>query len=350
MANTVAEKEEKVSLLKRILGRKKLLIVIFVLIIAGVLIYRFVVKRNGEEETVEVERGKVVEELILSGEIDADEYAQLAFPTSGKIAWVAVNEGDWVKKGQVLTKLDTTALNTTFQQTRATLRAAEAALENVHDQVKDNDEDETFAEKDTRTAAEVVKDKAYEAYVAAEYNLRNSTILSPFEGLVTYLAHPFAGVNILFSETQVEIINPETIFFDVSADQSEVTDLHVGQKVVVILDSISDEEILGVVDFISYTPKSDETGTVYKIKVDFLKDSFDTNVYRIGMTGDAEFILSEKENVLYLPPKFVNSDSKGKYVRKGKRNNKVYIEVGVEGEDRVEIISDEVKEGDIVFD
>jgi membrane fusion protein (multidrug efflux system) len=345
----MAAKEEKISIFKRILGRKKLLIIILVLIIGGFLVYRFIIQRNGEVETAEVKRGEVVEELILSGEIDADEYAQLALPASGKIAWVAVSEGDWVKKGQALTKLDTTTLNTTFQQARATLRAAEAALENVHDQVKDNDEDETFAQKDTRTAAEVTKDKAYEAYVAAEYNLRNSTLLSPFAGLITFLAHPFSGVNVLFSETQVEVINPETIYFDVSADQSEVIDLHVGQKVSVVLDSISDEEIEGIIDFISYTPKSEETGTVYKIKVDFLRDGFDTSVYRIGMTGDAKFVLSEKEDILYLPPKFVNSDSKGKFVRKGKKNNKVYVEVGLEGEERVEIIGD-VEEGDVIFD
>lgn len=346
----MAAKEEKVSILKRILGRKKLLAIVLVLIIGGFLIYRFVIRRNDEVETAEVKEGRVTEELILSGKIDADEHAQLAFPASGKIAWVGVSEGDWVKKGQALTKLDTTTLNTTFQQARATLRAAEAALENVHDQVKDNDDDETFAQKDIRTAAEVTKDKAYEAYVAAEYNLRNSTILSPFAGLLTYLAHPFSGVNVLFSETQVEVINPETIYFDVSADQSEVIDLHVGQKVVIVLDSISDEEINGVIDFISYTPKSEEAGTVYKIKVGFLRDGFDTSVYRIGMTGDAKFILSEKENVLYLPLKFVNSDSKGKFVRKGKKNNKVYIDVGVEGEERIEIIGGEINEGDVVFD
>jgi len=263
---------------------------------------------------------------------------------------VVVEEGDEVKKGQALSKLDTTTLNTTFQSARATLRAAEATLENVHDQVKDNDDDENFSEKDTRTTAEVTKDKAYEAYVAAEYNLRNATILSPFGGIVTYLAHPFSGVNVLFSETQVEVINPETIYFDVSADQTEVADIKVGQKVIIILDSLSDKEIQGTVEFVSYTPKSGEVGTVYKIKLRFDDIDYNTDVYRIGMTGDAKFILSENENVLYLPPKFVNSDKSGKYIRKGKENNKVYIEVGLEGEERIEIISDEIKEGDVIYD
>ena len=316
-------KETKENIFRRVLRRKKLLIVLAILLIGGILVYRYFQRRNGEVETTEVKRGTVAEELILSGGIDADEYAQLSFPASGKIAWVAIKEGDEVKKGQALTKLDTTTLNNTFQSARATLRATEASLEYVHDLVKDNDDDENFSEKDTRTTAEVTKDKAYEAYVAAEYNLRNAILLSPFAGIVTYLAHPYSGVNVIFSETQVEVINPESIFFDVSADQTEVADIKVGQRVIIILDSLSDKEIQGTVEFVSYTPKSGEVGTVYKVKLRFDDIDFDTDVYRIGMTGDAKFILSESENVFYLPPKFINSDKSGKYVRKGKENHKV---------------------------
>jgi hypothetical protein len=67
------------------------------------------------------------------------------------------------------------------------------------------------------------------------------------------------------------------------------------------------------------------------------------------MSGDAKFVLSKKENVFYAPPKFINSDSKGKYVNVGNAKNKVYIEVGIEGEERVEIIGD-FKEGQVLYD
>ena len=147
----------------------------------------------------------------------------------------------------------------------------------------------------------------------------------------------------------MEVINPATIYFDVSADQSEVIDLKVGQKVNVLLDSYPDEEIAGEIAFISYSPRSGETGAVYRVKVIVGKDNQILSKLRIGMTGDAKFVLSEKDDVLYIPPKFVNSDTKGKYVKKGKKNNKIYIEVGIEGEDRIEV-SGNLKEGDIIYD
>jgi len=345
------KEKEKGNFVKRLFRNKKRLVILATVLIAGFLIWRFIASRkSGKVETAEVKRGTVSEELILSGQINADEYVALTFPASGQIAWVGVKEGDKVKKGQALTKLDTVTLNTVFQQARATLRAAEATVQNIHDQVKDHSGDETYVQKDTRTTAEAAKDRAYEAYIAAEYNLRNSTLASPFSGIVTLVAHPFPGVNVLATETQVEIINPETIYFDVAADQSEVTSLKIGQKVNIVLDSYPEEEIKGEVIFISYTPKPGEAGTVYKIRVKFL--DFDNNFekFRLAMGGDAKFILNEKESVLYLPSKFVNSDTDGKYVNKGKAGNKVYITVGLEGEDLVEVSGENIKEGDIVYD
>jgi len=42
-----------------------------------------------------------------------------------------------------------------------------------------------------------------------------------------------------------------------------------GQKVKVVLDPFPDKEFEGEVVFINYVPKSDEVGTVYKVKVSF---------------------------------------------------------------------------------
>jgi|SRR3989304_6799993 len=331
--------------------KKKKFWIIFLTLLAvfGFSYYKFILSKKNVVESTEIKRGTVEEALTLSGEVKADEYAKLTFPTSGEISWVGVKEGDEVEKGQALTKIDTTVLNSTYQSVRATLRAAEATVENIHDQVKNHSADETFVQKDTRTTAEVTKDKAYEAYIAAEYNLRNSTLIAPFAGIITSLAHPFSGVNVFATETQVELINPQTLYFDVSADQSEVLKLSIGQEVNITLDSVSDEELKGNIVFIGYTPKADEVGTIYKVKVAF-DDLLDIKKFRVGLTGDATFVISKKENVLFVPPKFVKSDLDGKYLKKSGKNGKTYVEIGLEGEDATEIVSDKVKEGDNVFD
>ena len=329
--------------------RKKLIAVIIVIAIAVLAVVGFRYKKGfGEKEQFIVQKGTVEEELILTGEISADEYASLFYPVSGKIVWVGVSEGDWVKRGQALGKIDTTSLNASYQRALADLRSAQATLERVYDFVKDHDDSESYDLKETRTAAEVAKDKAWEAVLMAEDNLRNATLYSPFEGVITHVANPFSGINISLTQPQFGILNPETVYFEVFADQSEVIRIFEGQKVAVVLDSFFEEELRGEVVFIGFAPVSREAGAVYKVKVKISKEGFETEKLKIGMTGDAKFIVSKSEDALWIPSNFINYDDDGEYINVGRENNKVYIKTGVEGEERTEIMGN-VKEGDIVF-
>lgn len=313
------------------------------------LIWRVVIApTRGDFETTEVKKGTVAEELILSGEIKAREHALLKFQGSGEIGWLGVSEGQWVKKGELLIRLDTANLYATYEQKVAALRSAQATADRALDDVKDRGDEETFTEAEARTIAEAARDSAYRAKTIAQENLANGGIRAPFDGIITSVSNPFSGVNILYSENQIEIVNPETLYIEVSADQSEVVELAEGQEVTIILDSFIDEEIKGEIDFISYTPMTGEIGTIYKITVKLTSD-VDPSKIRVGMTGDAKFILSEKEDVLYVPNQFVNTDREGKYVFKNTRDNKVYVEIGMEGEERIEIMGD-IKEGDTLYD
>jgi RND family efflux transporter MFP subunit len=324
--------------------------VIVILLILGVGgFFLFGKKSANGSVTTTVQKGEVKEELILTGSVEADKYAELTFPTGGKIAGVYVKEGQWVKKGQALTSLDKITLNAVYEQALNNYRNYQAAAENALDSVKGHSGDETFTQKATRTAAEVARDNAYDAVKAAEYNLRNATIFAPFEGLIASLPFSSPGVNVNFTDTQVEILDPASIYFEVEADQSEVVDIKKDQQVAVVLDSYRDKEFSGTVFFVGYTPKPGEAGTIYKVKVEFTGNGIQEILPRIGMTGDAKFTLSQKEDVLYVPPSFVHSDKDGRYVNLGGKGKKVRVTVGIESEERVEITNG-VKEGDILYD
>jgi multidrug efflux pump subunit AcrA (membrane-fusion protein) len=128
-----------------------------------------------------------------------------------------------------------------------------------------------------------------------------------------------------------------------------VGNLKKDQEVEIVLDALPDDTIRGKIEFIGLTPRGDEIGAVYKVKVRFEEGNLDIQKYRIGMSGDVKFILSQESDVLFVPPKFIKSDTNGKYVKKNAKNGKTYIETGLEGEDRVEIKGD-IKEGDIIYD
>ncbi len=324
---------------------KKILIVVVVTAIGF-----FVFKNNNKSvKSTEIKKGDLQEELVLSGEIDATNYAKLSFETAGKVSFVGVKEGDKVNKGRLISKLDSTVLNSSYQTALSNLRIYEATVQNILDQVKNHSNDESFAQKDLRTTAEANKDKAYEAMIAAKRNLDGANIYAPFNGIITYLAHPFVGVYTTMGAVEAEIIDPSTMYFDVLADQTEVTKLSVGQKVEVVLDPFEDKVFEGKVDNISFVPKIGESGSVYSVKVSFVNVDLLNSRFKMSMTGDSKFIVSEKKNILFVPSNYVKQDKDGRFLKINSKGEKVYVETGIESENETEVIGN-ISEGQVVYD
>lgn len=329
--------------------KSKKFIALIIVVVLGIGGFSYFRSRNGEDvETATVERGDIQTELILSGEIIAEEHVKLPFDASGKINWVGVQEGDWVEEGQSLAKRDTVLLYKDLQKAEAAFRAANATRERVHDDVRGHDEDEDFEQREDRTVAEVAQDRAYYDIQKAKKDLAEANLISPITGLVTQVANPFTGVNTLATQAQFEIVNPDSIYLQVSADQTEVIDLFQDQLVTIILDAFDDQEFTGTIDRISFTPNTGDTGTVYNVKVIFQDLNNTDYQYRVGMTGDALFVTEKSAEVLHVPLQFVKEDEEGKYIQLGSPDNKVYIETGIENDEYVEVIG-EVGEGDVVF-
>lgn len=323
--------------------------IIAVIVVAGFLLIRTITKgSSAPREKSSVTRGTVKQELILSGELKATENSNLQFGQSGILSWVGIKVGDKVVKGQALMKIDTTSTNAAYQQARSALLAAEANVNYVHDNLKNKDSSETFAEKNTRVAAEVAHDNAYNALLSAQKNLRDGTLLSPFAGIVAQLNNESAGVTVIAGTPQVAVVNPETLYFSVNADQTDISHIQVGEKSQIVLDAFLDEKLAGTVSQISFTPSTVESGTVYPMRLVLSVDN-SMYKYKVGMTGDATFTISQKDNVLSVPTKFVKSDKEGKYIYIDEKNTKKYITVGIEGDDKTEIQGD-IAEGQQVFD
>ncbi len=95
----------------------KVIVPALLAVVAVVLVLRFVVFRGGGDASV----------IAASGSVEATE-AQLGFQLPGRIDTVAVDEGDRVKAGAVLARLDRTELDARRAQAAAQLGAARALL------------------------------------------------------------------------------------------------------------------------------------------------------------------------------------------------------------------------------
>ena len=88
---------------------------------------------------------------------------------------------------------------------------------------------------------------------------------------------------------------------------------------------------------------------MHQIKVSFEELETENLKYRLGMTGDATFVMSKAKDALYVPPQFLKIDKEGHYLLVNGGKKKVYVETGVEGEEQVEIEGN-IIERDSVYD
>ncbi|MBP6989329.1 efflux RND transporter periplasmic adaptor subunit [Candidatus Shapirobacteria bacterium] len=333
-------------------ARHPLMMAVLILIIAGGTYWFFSQKPKNGIRTALVTKQNLTETISASGEIKAENQAELVFTAPGKVAWLGVKEGDMVKRGQALASMDKFLLNVAYQQAAANLRKFEASLDNIHDQVKNHDTDEDFATKDKRTNAETNKDFYYEAVRAAEYNLKNSTLISPISGTVTTVSGISPGENLTatsLGSNVIKVVDFNTLVFEASVDEVDFRKITLGQKVDVLLDAFSDKKISGEVIYISREGKKTITGgTVIPVKI---KLTSDQEKLAVGLGGEAEFVVNQKDNVLTVPREFIKNDGRNNYVTIRQDNNsfiEVPVQVGLTTITDSEIIGD-IKEGQEVI-
>lgn len=107
-------------------GACTLLSLQFVLVLHFFSLIRATSHETVEYITATVERGDVTEVISVSGSIEANQTADLAFPVSGSIASITVTEGDTVQAGDTLATLAQADLVAEQQDARAALLIAQA--------------------------------------------------------------------------------------------------------------------------------------------------------------------------------------------------------------------------------
>ncbi len=330
---------------------KKYWVILILIIFIGFVGFQLMKKPDKEQNFYKVKKQTIKEELTLSGKVDAEEKVNLRFQTSGRLVWVGVKEGDYVKKYQTIASLDKRDVENRLNKY---LRAY-SIQRNSFEQTKDDywNKQYDLNEKIRDQAKRILENNQYNletAVLDVEYQnliIENSSLWTPIEGIVTKVSSPYAGVNITPSQAEFEIVNPKTLYFLVTADQTEVINLKDKMTGKIVFDPYPEEEINGEIYWIGFSPKSDESGTVYPIKIKFETDKD----LKLGMTGDINFVLKEKNNVISIPKNYLKEDKKGSYVYKIINNKKIkhYIKTGEEVDNQIVVING-LKVGEIIYD
>lgn len=291
-------------------------------------------------------RKDIVSSITISGRVDAKEKARLRFVAGGKVVYLGAQEGDSVKKWQTIATIDRAALQKQMDQSLNLYMKERYDFEDTQDDIKDR----TLDTEEQRSVAKNQIDLENQVLNVEIQNIaiQNTSLSSPFDGVLTVSPTAVAGVQLLATD-YFEIVNPETLIFRATIDETDINRIAKGQSTKVILDAYDGEEIDTAISYISYMSSESSSGTVFLLEFPLIGG--DLNKYRIGMNGDAVIKIAEKADVLTVPIDAISE-----------RDNKVYVEVkadnkeqredreikiGLESDDDVEVIEG-LSESDLI--
>ncbi|MBT5338715.1 efflux RND transporter periplasmic adaptor subunit [Candidatus Falkowbacteria bacterium] len=104
------------------------IITVIVIIIVGFFIYQAKKPVLPEFDTLEIQAGELIQEISITGSVQAAEEVDLALEKSGKVTYLPVKVGDQVFKGKVLLRLNNADLAAQRNQASAQVDQAKAQL------------------------------------------------------------------------------------------------------------------------------------------------------------------------------------------------------------------------------
>ena len=300
-----------------------------------------------------VTRGDLARSVVATGKIEPLVKVEVKSKASGIVEKILADYGDHVKTGQILVELDKEQLQARVAEAQANLQAAQAAVESAQATYERNKVDaegpdlpflKASVDRNRKLAAdglvssailddsdreyrlalnkqvsaqrylavsraEIARNKAQVAQMqaaldSAEEDLRNSTIVSPIDGLVlsrdVEVGDAVSSILILGSQATLVMTlgDVSEVYVKGKVDEADISKVYLGQRARIVVESLKDKKFEGKVTKISPMGVEKDNVTTFEVKVSIQNP---TGELKANMTANAEIIMDEKHDVLQIP-------------------------------------------------
>jgi membrane fusion protein (multidrug efflux system) len=277
---------------------------------------------------VKIEPVPIRDILVLPGDTKAWQDVLVAADKAGRVDFIGPSEGDTVEKGDLLVKIDVSALKAALDRAEAAFKLADDLYrrrQNLFERKIINTEELDHA----RTERTLAKGNLRQAQVEYERGF----VLAPIHGVVNHLFVD-EGEFIDRGKPLVDLVNVDKIKIDVNVPELDVKYIKVMQKTTVKIDAFPDRLLTGVINFVAY--KADPATKTFLVKV--LVDN-PGHVIRPGMIARVAFLRRIIPDAL-AAPLFALVDKGGErmvFVEKDGVAHARTVSIGVIEGDRVQI-------------
>lgn len=269
---------------------KKVVVITVIAVALASAVFIIRAKQNAPIETVHPERGTAITAVYATGTVEPAVMLPLAPQTTARLTALYADEGNKVTKGQILAQFDDEDL----RKTRDEL-AAKADLAEKDYTRKTKLQKQRVVSLEALEQAQAERDIAHAALDRIKAQIADLQLTAPADSTVIRRDGEI-GELITAGQTVLWLACCEELRVTAEIDEEDIAVVRQDQKVVMRADAFPGQVFEGTVD--SITPKGDPIARSYRIRI-ALPDNTDL---MIGMTVEANIIISETEKALLLPP------------------------------------------------
>jgi HlyD family secretion protein len=306
---------------------KKLILIVFLLAVAGSAGGWYYMRKNTKEpevRTAQISRGDIVQAVQATGTLEAVTTVEVGSQVSGIVEELYADFNDIVKKGKVIARLDPTILDTQIEQQKANVARSEADLDRLKvtlvDAQQKLDRAKALSEKNLLPRSELdaalttvnstqAQIKSSEAALVqaksqlntAVVNREHTVITAPIDGIVIQRAvEPGQTVNAGMQAPKLFVIAADLTKMQVNAniDEADVGSMRPGQRVTFRVDAFPNDTFVGTVQQVRLQPTTVQNVVTYQTVIEVPNQQYKL---KPGMTANVTIEIARKSNVLRLP-------------------------------------------------
>jgi RND family efflux transporter MFP subunit len=280
----------------------------------------------------------------ITGSVEPERQADLRAEVSAVVTGVLKENGDPVRRGDLLVRLDDTSIRDTLTAAEAALRAAGLALDQAERQFQRLSKlreggmvsaPQLEEAEIRRNAASSDAEAARTRVVTAKQQLHRTEVRAPFDGVVSD-RKVSAGDTAQIGKELLKVIDPRSLRFEGFVSADHIGGVHPGQKVRFRIHGLSDEEFAGLITRVN--PAASATTRQVEVLVSFADPTHQPQVSGLYAEGRIE---APRSAALTLPAAAL--------VRDGDRSYAWHVADGVLHKVEVEAGDRDARTGEVVL-
>lgn len=269
------------------------------------------------QRTTAIKRGNLQAVVSATGKVEPIKKVEVKSKASGQIMTMTIEEGDRIKKGDLIARIDETDLRNAYEQAIADLDLAKATVAQSTSNVKR--QTELFsrgllsqAEID-QVKLEEVRAKAQEVKAEIELStnetrLKEAVVRSPIDGIILQKDVEAgqiiaSGINSVSGGTLIATVaNMDSVYVQAEVDEVDIGQVTLGQRAKVVADAFPDDVFYGYVLRVAPLATVEQNVTTFNVTIVVQNPG---SKLKAGMNTTIDLTVADRRDVILAPKQAV---------------------------------------------